>query len=100
MLIGEDYISNDVITLGACFQVFFNVCLHSPSFRFPLIGGNLTAQSTWSHRAIVGGIQVPETYTSPSLNPRALRRACPQAIYSKDQTTIKILQCNKWNKLT
>ena len=58
MLIDEDYISNDVITLGACFQVFFNVCLHSPSFRFPLIGGNLTAQSTWSHRAIVGGIQV------------------------------------------
>ena len=69
MLIGEDYISNDVITLGACFQVFFTVCLHSPSFRFPLIGGNLTAQSTWSHRGIVDGIQVPETYTSPSLNP-------------------------------
>ena len=30
MLIGEDDISNDVITLGTCF--FFNVCLHSRLF--------------------------------------------------------------------
>ena len=29
MLIGVDDISNEVITLGACFHVFFNVCLHS-----------------------------------------------------------------------
>ena len=29
MLIGRDDISKDVITLGACFHVFFNVCLHS-----------------------------------------------------------------------
>ena len=43
-LIGGDD-SNDV-TLGACFHVFFNVCLHSRLFRFALIGGNLTAQST------------------------------------------------------
>ena len=28
MLIGGDDISNDVITLGACFQVFFNVSLY------------------------------------------------------------------------
>ena len=27
MLIGGDDISNDVITLGACFHVFLNVCL-------------------------------------------------------------------------
>ena len=32
MLIGGDDISNDVITLGACFQVFFKVCLYSRSF--------------------------------------------------------------------
>ena len=31
-LIGGDDISNDVITLGACFHVFFNVSLHSRSF--------------------------------------------------------------------
>ena len=31
MLIGGDAISNDVFTLGACFHVFFNVCLHSRS---------------------------------------------------------------------
>ena len=28
MLIGGDDISNDVITLGLCFHVFFNVFLH------------------------------------------------------------------------
>ena len=32
MLIGVDDISNDVITLSACFHVFFNVCLHSRLF--------------------------------------------------------------------
>ena len=31
MLIGRDDISNDVITIGACFHVFFNVCLRSCS---------------------------------------------------------------------
>jgi len=29
MLIGRDDISKGVITLDACFHVFFNVCLHS-----------------------------------------------------------------------
>ena len=28
MLIGEDDISNDIITLGPCFHVVFDVCLH------------------------------------------------------------------------
>ena len=32
MLIGENYISDDVITLGASFHMFFNICLHSRSF--------------------------------------------------------------------
>ena len=50
MLIGGDCVSNDVITLRT---FFFNVCLHS---RFSLIGENLTAQSTGSHRGIGGEI--------------------------------------------
>ena len=33
MLIGGDDLSNDVITLGTCFHVFFNVCLHSCLFK-------------------------------------------------------------------
>ena len=40
--------SNDIITLGTC-------------FCFILIGRNLTAQLTRSHRGIGGGIQIPET---------------------------------------
>ena len=43
MLIGRDDISNDVITLGTCFSIFVYI---SVRFRFALIGGNLTAQST------------------------------------------------------
>ena len=58
MLIGGDDISNDVITLGTCFSMFVYICVR---FRFALIGGNLTAQSTGSQRGIGGGIQIPET---------------------------------------
>ena len=59
MLIGgDDNISNDVITLGTCFSMFVNI---RARFRFALSGGNLTAQSTGSHRGIGGGIQIPET---------------------------------------
>ena len=58
MLIGEDYISNDVITLGTCFSMFVYI---RARFRFALIGGNLTAQSTGSHRKIESGIQILET---------------------------------------
>ena len=53
MLIGGDDISNDVIILGTCFSVLVYI---SARFRFALIGGNLTAQSTGSHRGIGGGI--------------------------------------------
>ena len=56
MLIGRDNISNDVITLGTCFSMFFYI---RTLFRFELIGENLTAQSTGSHRGIGGGIQTP-----------------------------------------
>ena len=58
MLIGGDDIGNDVITLGTWFSMFAYI---RARFLFPLIGGNLTAQSTGSHRGIGGGIQIPET---------------------------------------
>ena len=58
MLSGGDDISNNVITLGTCFSLFVYIRAH---LRFTLIGGNLTAQSTRSHRGIGGGIQIPET---------------------------------------
>ena len=61
MLIGEDDISNDVITLCACLHVFFSMFVFiRPHLRFVLIGRNLTALSIGSHRGIGGGIQIPE----------------------------------------
>ena len=58
MLIGGDDIINDVITFGTWFSMFVYI---RARFRFALIGGNLTAQSTGSHGGIGGGIQIPET---------------------------------------
>ena len=58
LLIGGDDLSNGVITLGMCFLMFVYI---RARFLFALIGGNLTAQSTRSHRGIGGGIQIPET---------------------------------------
>jgi len=43
VLIGGDDLSKDVITLGKCFSMFVYICAR---FRFALIGGKLTAQST------------------------------------------------------
>ena len=57
MLIGGDDINNDVITLGTCFSMFAYI---RARFRFALIGGNLTAQSTRSRGGFGGGIQIPE----------------------------------------
>ena len=57
ILIGRDDISNDVITLGTCFSMFFYI--HA-RFHFMLIGRNLTAQSRGSHRGIGGGMQIPQ----------------------------------------
>ena len=48
-----DEIRNDVIILGTCFSMFVFI---RARFRFALIGGNLTAQSTGSHRGIEGYI--------------------------------------------
>ena len=51
MLIGGDDITNDitndVITLGKCFSMFVYI---RARFPFALIDGNLTVQSTGSHR--------------------------------------------------
>ena len=55
MLIGGDNISNDIIAFSTCFTMFV---YSRARFRFALIGGNLTAQSTGSHRGIGGGIQI------------------------------------------
>ena len=54
MLIGEDDISNDVITLGTYFSMFVYI---RTRFRLALIGGNLTVQSRESHGGTGGGIQ-------------------------------------------
>ena len=58
MLIGGDDISNDAITLGTCFSMFVYT---RARFRFVLIGGNLTAQSTKRHRGTEVRIQSPGT---------------------------------------
>ena len=58
MLIGGDDISNDIIILGRCFSMLVYI---RARFRYALIGGNLTVQSTGSHREIGGGIQIPGT---------------------------------------
>ena len=69
MRIGGDDISNDVITLGTCFSTFVYICARS---RFALIGGNLTAQSTGSHREIGGRIQICKlSFLYPSRRQRA-----------------------------
>ena len=82
MLIGGDDICNDVITLGTCFSMFGYICAR---FRFALIAGKLTAQSTGSHRGVGGGIQIPETRlqallpfpTPPPERPAELAPGCP-----------------------
>ena len=74
MLIGGDDISNDVITLGTCFSMFVYI---RARFRFSLIGGNLTAQSTGSHRGIGGGIQIPETQLQALLPFATTPPECP-----------------------
>ena len=76
MLIGEDDISNDVIIIGMCFSIFVYICAR---LHVALIGRNLTAQSTGSHRGIGRGIQISET-RSPSFSSPAsssLRASSP-----------------------
>ena len=49
MLVGEGDISSDVIILCSCFSMFVYI---RARFRFALIGRNLKAQSTGSHREL------------------------------------------------
>ena len=71
MLIGGDNFSKDIITLGTCFSMFFHI-----HFRFAQMSGNLTAQSTGSHR---GRDVVACSPSFPTLAARTPRRACSQA---------------------
>ena len=67
MLIGVDDMTNNVTTLGTfLFSMFVYI---RTLFCFMLIGRNLTAQFTGSHRGIHGGIQIP----SPSSSSPATR---------------------------
>ena len=84
-----------ITSLGACFHVFFNVCLYSCSF--PLRADWRKSDSSvdvyttsGSHRASRGGIQIPETWLE-ALRPfsraaaRTPRRACSQASWGIKQ---------------
>ena len=82
MLIGGDDISNDFITFR-CFSVFVYICTR---FCFALIGGNLTAQLTGSHRGIGAGNSNSRDViaNSPSFSrpvARVTQRACSQATF-------------------
>ena len=83
---GDD--SNNIIPLGMCFSMFVYICAH---FCFALIGGNVTAQLTGSHRGIGDGIQIPEMYLqAPSFScPTLPWRACSQATPTKGKQTEK-----------
>ena len=76
MLIGEDDISNDVITLGTYFSMFVYI---RARFRLALIGGNLTVQSRESHGGTGGNISNMRcSVSSPDETPRRelkIRRA-------------------------
>ena len=69
--------SNDVITLGTCFLTFVYI---RARFRFVLIGGNLTAQSTGSHKGIGGGFQIPETQLQALLRLPLRRQSAPESL--------------------
>ena len=84
MLIGGDDTDNDVITLGTCFSMFVYVRVR---FRFALIGRNLTAQSTRSHRDLVAS-----SPTFSRLATRAPRRACSQVIIENSFQRVRAFQ--------
>ena len=78
MLIGGNDISNDVIPHSTCFSVFVYICT---CFRLIVIDGNLAAQSTGSHRGILGGIQIPEMQLQALLPFPTLLPEFPQRAY-------------------
>ena len=84
MLICGDDISNDVVTLGFCFHVFFNVCVHSRLFALrpdwqksdSLVNGE-------RHRRIGGEIQIP---APPPERPRELARRLSWSVKTGKKT--------------
>ena len=85
MLIGGDDISSDVITIGTCFHVFFNLCLHS--HLFPLradwrksdssVDGE--PQRNWRRNLNSRDVVVSSpSFSRPAAS--APRRACSQAL--------------------
>ena len=83
MLIGGDDISNDVI-------IYIRA-----RFRFALIGGKLTAQSTGNHKEVGGGIQIPETYSCKLFFLFPLRRQSARKARSQ-ATGATISQKSPW----
>ena len=85
MLICGDDISNDVVTLGFCFHVFFNVCLHSRLFALcpdwqksdSLVDGEPQANWRWNSNSSEVVASSP-SFSRPAA--RAPQRACSQAI--------------------
>ena len=79
MLIGGDDMCNDVITLNTCFSMFVYIRARSRL----LIGGNLTTQSTRSHRELEVEFKFQRRSRTLSFLScavaRAPRRACSQA---------------------
>ena len=85
MLIGGDDISSDVITLGTCFHVFFNLCLHS--HLFPLradwrksdssVDGEPQGNWRWNSNSRDVVASSP-SFSRPAA--RAPRRACSQTL--------------------
>ena len=84
MLIGGDDISNDMITPGVCFHMFFKACLHSR--LFPLHADWWKSDSSvegepqmnWKRNSNSGDVVA----SSPSFSrpaARAPQRACSQA---------------------
>ena len=91
-MIGGDDISKDVITLATCFSMFVHICA---GFRLALIGGNLKAQSTGSHRGIGGGIQIPGTYLQALLHfplppPEPPGELAPRLVLLVNETLLRL----------
>ena len=88
MLIGRDDTSNDVITIGACFHLFFNVCLRSRSsplradwrtFGSPVDGEPLGnwRRNSYSRNVVASSA----SFSRPAAS--APWRACSQATYAQ-----------------
>ena len=86
-------ISNDVITLGTCFSMFVYI---RARFCFALIGRNLTAQLTGSHRGLEVKFKFQRCSCKLSIlisHPAARmpQRACSQANYTLRETRSQIV---------